>query len=160
MIKKLTDKDRKNIYKVIKYNCLHDIDKYKYFMQTCKMKPIKNSSFKKIEYISIVKGRIQGYFAYLLDLVNVKVTNIEIISFDETTVLVRDFLIFCDFLVKRYENLEISIIPDSPAYRIARRSFQKYGFKKIGTLEKSLKLKDKRYYDLELWQRRGLISGQ
>lgn len=154
MIRKLQESDRKAIYSMINDIVFSDYEKYKFFMNSSKMKPIKNSSFKKLEYISLVKGRVQGYFAFIYDKINQKIINIELISFDETRVFVRDFLKFCEYLSENFKNVELSVIPENPAYRIARRGFLRYNFVKIGTMEKSIRLIDGKFYDVELWQRR------
>ena len=154
MIRRLKDKDRNSLYDCINYACRSDIEKYKFFMNSCKMKPLKNSSFKKLEYISLVDGKIQGYFAFILDKINCKIINIELISFDETRVFVRDFLKFCEYLDNNFKNIELFVIPENPAYRIARRGFLRYSFNKIGNLEKSIRLIDGKFYDVEIWQKR------
>ena len=151
MIRKLQESDRKAIYSMINDIVFSDYEKYKFFMNSSKMKPIKNSSFKKLEYISLVKGRVQGYFAFIYDKINQKIINIELISFDETRVFVRDFLKFCEYLSENFKNVELSVIPENPAYRIG---FLRYNFVKIGTMEKSIRLIDGKFYDVELWQRR------
>lgn len=150
----MTEKDREIIYNLIEDEVLRDKEKNKFFMQACKMKPIKNQSFEKIEYISEVEGRIKGYFAYLHDKVNDKVVNIEIIAFDDAGILARDFINFCKMLDKNFKYIELSIMPESPAYKIARYLFKKYNFRKIGTLENSIKLIDKSRHDVEIWQKR------
>ena len=154
MIQKLRAEDRDIIYDIINNSVKDDYEKYKFFMNSCKMKPVKSSSFKKIEYISLVGERVQGYFAFIFDKINRKVTNIELISFDETRVFVRDFLEFCEYLSENFKNVELAVIPENPAYRIARRSFLKYNFKKVGTLQESIRLIDGKFYDVEIWQRR------
>lgn len=154
MIQRLRAEDRNIIYDIINNSVKDDYEKYKFFMNSCKMKPLKTSSFKKLEYISIVDGKVQGYFAFIFDKINRKITNIELISFDETRVFVRDFLKFCEYLSENFKNVELAVIPENPAYRIARRSFLKYNFKKIGTLQESIRLIDGKFYDVEIWQRR------
>ena len=47
MIRKLQARDRNEIYKIINYYVHNDFEKYKFFMNSCKMKPLKTSSFKK-----------------------------------------------------------------------------------------------------------------
>lgn len=154
MIKKITESEREFVYNSIETAVMRDIEKYKFFINYYKMRPIKNKSFVKCEYISIVKGRLQGYFAFLFDKINRKVINIEVMAFDETAVLTRDFMKFCKYLDENFENFELSIIPESPAYRIASKCFEKYGLTKIGTLKSSILLRDKKRYSLELWEKK------
>ena len=154
MYEQIKEIDRENIYKIIKVIVLRNSQKNKYFMQNCKMKPIKNSSFEKPEFISLVEGRMQGYFAYLYDKINDKIVNIELIAFEDSPVFVRDFLKFCGYIGDNFRKIEISVIPGNPAYRIARKAFDKYNFKRIGTLDESIRLIDGKYYPVEIWQRR------
>lgn len=158
MISKIDDLGRKEIYSIIEQEVFSDEEKYKFFMSSCKMKPIKNSSFEKYEFVSHVEGRIQGYFAYLYDLVNQKVTNIELISFEENAVFMRDFLKFCKYLDETFKNIELAIIPESPAYRMATLCFSKYKLRRIGTLTSSMRLCDGKRYDVEIWQKRGDVQ--
>ena len=154
MIQRLREKDRENIYNAIINYSLQNLERTKFYMNFAKMKPVENTAFSKVEYISLVKGRIQGYFAYLFDKVNKKIVNIEVLSFEESPVLVRDFLKFCEFVQQNFNNIELSIIPESPAYKIAIRCFKQYGFIKVGTFRNSVLLKDKKYYSLEWWERK------
>lgn len=151
----IKESDTKHIYKMIEECVLDDTEKYKYFMQSAKMKPIKNSSFEKVEYISRVGGRIQGYFAYLYDKINDKIINLELISFENNPVFLRDFMKFCEYLGDNFKNVELSVIPGNPAYRLTKKAFITYNFKRIGTLEESIRLVDGKYYPVEIWQRRG-----
>lgn len=152
---KLDKKDREIIYNLIEEEVLHDKEKNKFFMQACKMKPVKNPSFEKVEYISEVEGRIKGYFAYLHDKINQKVINIEIIGFDDMAILTRDFIKFCKHLDDKFKYIELAIIPEAPTYRLARYLFKKYNFRKIGTLESSIRLINNTRYDVEIWHKRG-----
>lgn len=56
----IKEQDTKNIYEMIEQKVLENQQKYKYFMQSSKMKPLKNSSFEKVEYYSHINGRVQG----------------------------------------------------------------------------------------------------
>ena len=71
MIQRLRAEDRNIIYDIINNSVKDDYEKYKFFMNSCKMKPLKTSSFKKLEYISIVDGKVQGYFAFILSLIHI-----------------------------------------------------------------------------------------
>lgn len=156
----IKEQDTKNIYEMIEQKVLENQQKYKYFMQSAKMKPIKNSSFEKVEYYSHIDGRVQGYFAYLYDKINNKIINIELISFEENPVFVRDFLKFCEYLGDNFRNVELSVIPGNPAYKLTRKAFVKYNFKRIGVLEDSIRLIDGEYYPVEIWQKEGINNRQ
>lgn len=155
MILKVCKEDEELIYSIINTELSSDTERYKYFISASKLKPLKNAQFEKVEYISHVDGRIHGYFAYVLDKFNDKITNIEIMSFENSVVLVRDFIKFCSILDNSYEHIELAVIPENPAYRIAKKCFNKFKFIKIGTLTESVKLLDGARYDIELWQKRG-----
>lgn len=155
MILKVCAEDEKLVHDIINTELSSNKEKYKYFIGSSKLKPLKNSQFEKIEYISHVDGKIQGYFAYILDKFNNKITNIELMAFENSPILVRDFIEYLKILDKCYKHIELAVIPGNPAYRIAKKYFEKYKFIKIGTLTESVKLIDGNRYDIELWQKRG-----
>ena len=156
MIELVAKEDRKFVHDIIKKAVFEDLEKFKFFINSSKGMDFKESvRFQKEEFISCVEGKIQGYFAYLHDRANEKIINIEVMAIEETPVLVRDFLIFCKLLVSTYDNFELSIIPQSPAYHIAQKCFEKFKFKRVGVLKSSIKLLDNKRYDLEIWEKKG-----
>ena len=93
MIQRLREKDRENIYNAIINYSLQNLEKTKFYMNFAKMKPVENTAFSKVEYISLVKGRIQGYFAYLYDKVNKKIVNLSVTSLNFASLYKKTLII-------------------------------------------------------------------
>lgn len=153
MIRKITRTTRNVIYDIIIEQINKDLEKNKHFLNVSKMRDVQGGEFYKAEYYSLYKNKICGYFAYIYDKTNRKIVNIEVIKFSNTYIFIKDFFDFCKY-VYCFEHIELTISPQSPAYKLARKCFEKYNFRKVGILKKSVKLLDNKYYDLELWEKK------
>lgn len=155
MIKGLEYEQTSKFYADLEQLIKSNPEKYKYFSWGAK-DTVYNANFEKVEMFSVSStGEIKGEFGFIYDALNDKVIALELIALnDNCPVFMKDFFLFCKYMDKLYEKIEIQIIPGSPSYSPGVKLFKKFKFEKVGTMKDSIKLQDGRYYDVEIWEKR------
>ncbi|MBE9490871.1 MAG: hypothetical protein IMY67_11295 [Bacteroidetes bacterium] len=110
---------------------------------------LDDSDYYKIQYVSVdSNSNILGYFSAKINRNSNIITGIEVIKFKENTLASLDLF---RFLKKIYEmpvvKIEWWVIRGNEAEKLYDKVISKYSGKKIGLYEKSIKLKDGKYYD-------------
>lgn len=139
MLRKITKKNKNEYYKLINNQIAFDKEKYKFFGI---LKDVKLENRKHLEYISHYNGKVYGYMSILIDIVNERVVNFSLIALEKNKEFFIDLMNFIFSITEVYSNFELRITEDSPAIKIAEKFFKIYGFKKLGTTEKSKKIND------------------
>lgn len=139
MLRKINKKNKNEYYKLINNQITFDKEKYKFFGI---LKDIKLENKKQLEYISHYNGKVYGYMSILIDIVNERVVNFSLIALEKNKEFFIDLMNFIFSITEVYSNFELRIAEDSPAIKVAEKFFKIYGFKKLGTIEKSKKIND------------------
>lgn len=131
-----------------------NFEKYKFF--TGSLDNIKIPGIDELMMLSIHNGHIVGYMGCMYNEVHDKIISLDFIftgdNLTEKKEFLDDFTKFCSMLDKLYKKIELNIVPESPAYKLAMKLFKRHNFRKVGTFRKARKILDK-FYDVEAWEK-------
>ena len=120
------------------------------------LEEIKIKGFEQLMMLSLHNGHIAGYMGIVYNEPCEKIVALDLAflgeSIEEQKEFRKDFSQFCVMLDKLYKKIEISIVPQSPAYRLAMKFFKRFNFRKVGVFKKTRKIQGK-FYDVEWWEK-------
>lgn len=120
------------------------------------LKEIKVNGLEQLSMLSLYEGHIVGYMGIVYNEPHDKVVALDLAYLGNTITeqkeYIKDFSKFCGCLDKLYKKIEISIVPESPAYSLAMKFFKRFNFRKVGTFKKTRKI-DSKFYDVEWWEK-------
>lgn len=131
-----------------------NVEKYKFF--TGSLDDLNIKGLDELMMLSIYDGHIVGYMGCIYNIPHDKIISLDFIflgdNLTERKEFLDDFAKFCSMLDKLYKKIELNIVPESPAYKLAMKFFKRYNFRKVGTFRKARKILDK-FYDVEAWEK-------
>lgn len=117
---------------------------------------IQVNGLEQLMMLSLHDGKIAGYFGIVYNEPSDKIVALDLAflgdGIEEKREFRKDFSQFCVMLDKLYKKIEISIVPQSPAYMLAMKFFKRFNFRKVGVFKKTRKIKGK-FYDVEWWEK-------
>lgn len=131
-----------------------DPNKFKFFDGA--LSEIKVKGLEQLSMLSLYQGHIIGYMGIVYNAPHDKVVALDLAylgeNLEEQREFRKDFSQFCVMLDKLYKKIEISIVPESPAYSLAMKFFKRFNFRKVGTFKKTRKI-DSKFYNVEWWEK-------
>ncbi|MGL4863078.1 MAG: hypothetical protein ACRC4T_08170 [Cetobacterium sp.] len=160
MIKVLTSEESQSIWKKIRSIVLKDLDYYKFFIGSAKdvSQLGRDIGLEKIEFISITRNSINGYFSYIYDSNTRTAKGFEMLSFEKdkykNIIFLKDFaeVIKCLHESPDYERLEVEIIESAPSMSILEHLVKLGTFRKVGEKHKCIRLNDNKLYDILIYE--------
>lgn len=144
----------KLLNEIIQEKYISNPEKFKFFNGS--LKELRVDGIEEFMMLSIYNGHIVGYMGCMYNEIHDKLISLDFIYLGDTLAekkeFLNDFSKFCTCLDKFYGKIELNIVPESPAYKLAMRFFKRYNFRKVGTFKKSRKILDS-FYDVEAWER-------
>lgn len=147
MLDIVTDNNRYKIYEYINQQIDKDPEKYKFFGRLAKREIPGASVF---ECVSKTGNRINGYMSVVLDLANNRLVNFSLLAFKFNKSFYKDLKVFMNINFKTNSNFEFRVCTSSPAYSMDVKLFERYGFEKLGTIKKSIRI-DNTYFDEDIF---------
>ncbi len=111
---------------------------------------IRNTDFRKDEWVSIIDGKIIGYFCALIDKSTRSVADISIANFERHPKYGYDWIAFIKYIRRRYRYVRWAAVAGHPAERAYESILHRYGGRIVGVFEKKIRLHDGKLYD-EKW---------
>lgn len=148
------DKAFTTLLEIIKEQQIREPNKFKFFDGA--LEEIKVKGLASLMMLSLFQGHIIGYMGVVYNTCHDKLIALDLAylgeNLEEQKEFRKDFSQFCKMMDKLYKKIEISIVPESPAYRLAMKFFKKYNFRKVGVFKKTRKIQGK-FYDVEWWEK-------
>jgi hypothetical protein len=111
---------------------------------------VSDPDFRKAEWVSLVDGKVVGYFCAIIDKSTYSVADISAANFDRHPQYSRDFLCFLKRLRRQYRVIRWACVAGHPNERFYGLVCKHYGGRKVGVFTKKVRLHDGRLYD-EAW---------
>ncbi len=111
---------------------------------------IRNSDFRKDEWVSVVDGRVVGYLCALIDKSTRSVADISAANFEKHPRFSIDFLLFLKNLRRRYRCIRWACVAGHPNEKTYAAIIKRYGGREVGVFKKKIRLHDGHLYD-ERW---------
>ncbi len=111
---------------------------------------IKNTDFRKDEWVSVVDGKVVGYLCALVDKSTRSVADISVASFKKDKQYGYDFIAFIKYIRRRYRFVRWAAIDGHPSEKAYETILRRYGGRIVGVFKKKIRLSDGKLYD-EKW---------
>ena len=111
---------------------------------------IKNTDYRKDEWVSVIDGKVAGYFCALIDKTTRSVADVSVANFSKDSKYGADITAFVKYLRRRYRIIRWAIVEGSPAEKVCPGLLKRYGGRHVGTFTKKIRLSDGRLYN-EKW---------
>jgi hypothetical protein len=111
---------------------------------------IRNTDYRKDEWVSVVDGRVIGYLCALIDKSTRSVADISVASFEKHPQYGYDFVAFIKYIRRHYRYVRWAAIDGHPNQKAYETILRRYGGRIVGTFKKKIRLHDGRLYD-ERW---------
>lgn len=111
---------------------------------------IRNTDYRKDEWVSIIDGKIIGYFCALIDKTTRSVADISVANFTDNPRYGYDFIAFMKYMRRRYRFVRWAAISGHPKEKDYEAILRHYGGRVVGTFKKKIRLRDGKLYD-ERW---------
>ncbi len=111
---------------------------------------IKNTDYRKDEWVSVVDGQVIGYLCALIDKSTRSVADISVASFIKHPQYGYDFVAFIKYIRRHYRFVRWAAIDGHPNQKAYETIIRRYGGRIVGVFKKKIRLHDGKLYD-EKW---------
>ena len=111
---------------------------------------IRNTNYRKDEWVSVVDGEVVGYFCVLVDKNTRSANDMSIASFKKSKQYGYDFVTFIKTLERKYRYVRWAAVDGHPHEKHYLSILKRYNGRVVGVFKNKIKLLNGRLYD-EKW---------